>query len=264
MSTYIAFELDAMEQVPNVAAACALSEAQVGWGMAKLWRWCWREKTATVTATHLRGFFGVDVTDALEAFGFIARDGSTLRVRGAEKYLRITAGRSKGGHAAKGNLIAGPHSSQKSAGDPAGGTSPAPPPADLRHVSGLSANSEQRTATSEQPQAEEAAPAAQKLAIAAVPVGLVAPTAPPEHWDGLDFWRWAQVKREGAGFLPQAPPGDLSKWWSAARMAASADELQRAFYAFGDDPHWLKATPPLPFGAFQKQWPNFVPRRKTS
>lgn len=147
MSSYIAFELDAMEQVPNVAAACSLTEAQVGWGMAKLWRWCWREKTATVTLTHLRGFFGVDVSEALEAFGFIERLGPTLRVKGAERYLRIAAGRSKGGHAAKGNLVPG-------AKQLAAENQPRGSPETLSAASGLplglSATSEQRAATSEQ------------------------------------------------------------------------------------------------------------------
>lgn len=150
MGSYIAFELDAMEQVPNVAAACALSEAQVGWGLAKLWRWCWREKVDRVSRLHLRGFFGVDVGDALEAFGFVATDGEGLRVRGAERYLRIAAGRSKGGQKAKGNLKRG-KARPKPEGEPE--TKPGPsreaPPASLRLTPGSTANSEQRTASSE-------------------------------------------------------------------------------------------------------------------
>lgn len=98
--------------------------------------------------------------------------------------------------------------------------------------------------------------------VSTIPVGITAPTTPPEHWTGDEFWRWAQAKREKAGFVAENPPSNLSKWWASARLAFTADEMQRAFYAFGDERHWLESKPALPFAAFQKQHPNFVPRRK--
>lgn len=88
--SYIAFDLDAMNRAPAVARACGLSEDAVLAGLLRLWAWCFREETDTVQATHIRGHFGGDAGEALEAFGFLeATDQGTWRVRGAARYLRI-------------------------------------------------------------------------------------------------------------------------------------------------------------------------------
>ncbi len=104
---YIAFDLDAIGLVPKVARSGNVSEGVIAWGLVQLWEWCWREKASTVTEVHLRGFFGCDVPDSLVAFGFVVPQEVGFRVRGADRYLRLNEARSKGGHAAKGNLIPG-------------------------------------------------------------------------------------------------------------------------------------------------------------
>lgn len=114
--SYIAFDLDALNVVPDVAAACGVPPGDVAHGLLKLWAWCFRNKTATATDTHLAGFFGKPSGAALEAFGFLAKDGDGWRVRGAERYLRVSEGRSKGGHAAKSNLIPGGPKAKSSRG----------------------------------------------------------------------------------------------------------------------------------------------------
>lgn len=105
---YIAFDLDAISSVPDVARSANTTEGAVAWGLLRLWQWCWRIKTDVVTPDHIRGFFGCDATAALEAFGFLEAIGDgTFRVKGAARYLRLQEARSRGGHAAKQHLIPG-------------------------------------------------------------------------------------------------------------------------------------------------------------
>ena len=112
--SYIAFDLDALNRAPAAARAAGVTEDQVISGLVRLWAWCFREKTDQATALQIRGHFGADCADALAAFGFLEPLKGTYRVKGADRYLRVTAGRSKGGKAAHaaGNLLAG---SKKSA-----------------------------------------------------------------------------------------------------------------------------------------------------
>lgn len=98
---FIRFELDAMECVPDAATLAGVTEGQFGWGLAKAWRHCWRNRTDTVTTDHLAGLFsgdGVRVGLALERFGFAEdQGGGRFRIRGAQKYLRVSEARSNGG-----------------------------------------------------------------------------------------------------------------------------------------------------------------------
>ena len=107
MSSYIAFDLDALNVVPDVASACGLPAGDVAHGLLKLWAWCFRHKTDVVTEIHLAGFFGKPSASALEAFGFLERTGSSWRVKGASRYLRVADGRRRGGLASKANLVPG-------------------------------------------------------------------------------------------------------------------------------------------------------------
>jgi hypothetical protein len=282
---HIAFELDAIAKVSKVARSAGVQEGVVAWGLVQLWEWCWREKRDTVSAVHLKGFFGCDLVEPLEAFNFLEKVTSGLRVRGAQKYLRIRQGNSAGGHAAKGNLVPGggrkpsgePTPSREGAeGEPRGSREGAetPPRLDL----GSTANSEQRTANSltyvrEAPPPLEAAPPAppeappppQPLAGMPVkqPLGPVErPTTPPEAWEGLDFWRWTQDRRQASGYLPERPPHPrkVSSWWSEARtVVPEVKRLKAAYYAFGEDPFWRAQAPPFPFAGFMSQWERFVP-----
>lgn len=101
---YLSFDLDALDSLPDVARRAGIDVDAVAYGLLRLWRHAWREKTDTVTASHLPGFFpgeGERVTEALTTFGFVEkRDDGTLRVRGAERYLRVSAARAKGAAAA--------------------------------------------------------------------------------------------------------------------------------------------------------------------
>lgn len=101
--SYIAFELDALNVARDVGAAAGIAEERVTHGLLRMWAWCFREKTEHVTATHVRGFFGADCMAALQAFGFLAiaegfdcAEEAHFRVRGAERYLRVSEARKKG------------------------------------------------------------------------------------------------------------------------------------------------------------------------
>ena len=97
-----------------------------------------------------------------------------------------------------------------------------------------------------------------------VPFVVTKPTTSPEAWTGEDFWRWAQFKRQEAGFVAETRrPRDLGGWYSTVLMTLQGDvqRLQEAFYRFGEDKHWQAAKPALPFGAFVAQWGDYVPRK---
>lgn len=171
--SYIAFDLDAFDAAESAARHAGASADAMMAGLLRLWRFCWRQRSDIVSADQLRGVFGLDVGPALVAFGFIATAPNGYRVKGADRYLRIQEGRSKGGKAASGNL----KQNKKKPADTAGsapaehrlpaGSPPAYPPADDR------AFSEQRAATSEQRAANKVAPRK-----GATPTG---PPADPRH-----------------------------------------------------------------------------------
>lgn len=96
------------------------------------------------------------------------------------------------------------------------------------------------------------------------PVKVERPTLPEADWLGQDFQRWAQFKRSEAGLVPEDPLPILAleAWWGLVREAIGPQvrAVQRAFIAFGDDSHWQKQKPPLPFRAFVKQWRSYMPQ----
>lgn len=148
--SYLAFDLDALKVVPDAARAAGVSEAQFGYGLVRLWSYCWTAKTENVKAAHLRGFFEAPdfsaVTGSLEAFGFAERTlGETYRVRGAERYLRVRKAQSDGGKAASGNL----KQNATPPGTPPPAGSPGKPEVSRTTSPALTPNSEQRTASSE-------------------------------------------------------------------------------------------------------------------
>lgn len=107
--SYIAFELSALETAPDMARAAGIPEDTAIAGLVRMWAWCWRAKTDVVHPVALRGFFGTDAVDALSAFGFLDTTGQSIRVKGAERYLRIVEARRENGKraAAGGNLKRG-------------------------------------------------------------------------------------------------------------------------------------------------------------
>lgn len=97
--SYIAFDLDALNVVPDAARAAGVSQGDLAHGLLKLWAWCFRSEKTEVSSTHLAGFFGGEVGPSLEAFGFLERVTDGWRVRGAERYLRIKDARRRGAEA---------------------------------------------------------------------------------------------------------------------------------------------------------------------
>jgi hypothetical protein len=95
--SYLAVDLDALNVMPDVAAAAGITPGAVAHGLLKLWAWCFREEVEVVSEVHLKGFFGVDAGPALEAFGFLSRDEGAWRVRGAQRYLRVKQAQREGG-----------------------------------------------------------------------------------------------------------------------------------------------------------------------
>jgi hypothetical protein len=103
--SYIAFDLDALNVSRDVGAAAGVPEERITHGLLRMWAWCFREKTDTVQAIQVQGFFGTSAAPALVAFGFLAPAGADFRVRGAERYLRISDRQKKAGTARA--LVAG-------------------------------------------------------------------------------------------------------------------------------------------------------------
>ena len=95
--SYLAVDLDALNVMPDVASAAGITTGAVAHGLLRLWAWCFREEVEVVSKVHLVGFFGVDAGPALEAFGFLSKDGEAWRVRGAQRYLRVKQAQREGG-----------------------------------------------------------------------------------------------------------------------------------------------------------------------
>ena len=108
---YVQVELDALKVCPDVARVTGLSDLVVTGGLVRMWAYCWEAKTETLRPLQLAALFGCRdaalLAEALEAFGFLEACDGGYRVRGAQRYLRVDEGRSKGGRAAAGNLIPG-------------------------------------------------------------------------------------------------------------------------------------------------------------
>lgn len=108
---YVQVELDALKVCPDVARVTGLSDLVVTGGLVRMWAYCWEAKTETLRPLQLAALFGCRdaalLAEALEAFGFLEAADGGYRVKGAQRYLRLDDGRSKGGKAAAGNLIPG-------------------------------------------------------------------------------------------------------------------------------------------------------------
>lgn len=104
---YLQFDVDAFNVAPHVARASGIPEDTAIAGLARMWLWCWREKTDTVTATGVRGFFGADIAGPLATFGFLEPSEKGFRVRGATRRLRVGQAQSEAGKKARGNLKRG-------------------------------------------------------------------------------------------------------------------------------------------------------------
>lgn len=152
--SHIAVDLKVIEvDAPAAARAAGVEEDRVLGGLVRLWHRCWSKKTDIASRVALCGVFGPGQADqlfaALVEFGLLeARDDGDFRVKGADRYLRIQAGREKGGKAASGNLKRGKESPAASRLPP--GSPPADAPAGPRLLSGLSPSTEHRAPNTEE------------------------------------------------------------------------------------------------------------------
>lgn len=254
---YIAFELDAMERAPEVARAIGLSVGDAAWGLLQMWRWCWREKTDSVAAIHLHGFFGATSKDpavVLEAFGFVEKGTtSTYRVKGASRYLRLAEGRSRGGKAASkaGNLRRG---KVREAGGGAGGcagtvleTTPSTLPA-------LSASSEQRAANTSSTADAEADAAV--LELKPSPSKKVRKPSAQELLAGN--LATLRAERLGPDALPDACSHSRLNKILAPLLEVEPSVLLSAYGHFLDDEYAGGCDPPYPISLFASQWAKYV------
>jgi len=240
--SYIAFDLDALNVARDVGAAASLSEERITHGLLRMWAWCFREKTDTVSVIQVQGFFGPEAAPALVAFGFLAQTENGFRVRGAERYLRVTKQRSEAGRARS-----------SSAGRSAGKFTSGQPADNQRQPA------EHQRTTSEKPaltpSTEHLAPNTLKAAAAGS-----APLTTAIGW-----WVEAQRRRETAGLHKESPPhpGKLEGWFAEAMLETNGDEqkLLGGYDAFLVDPFWRnEADKRCAWSGWLNQWRDFVTR----
>jgi hypothetical protein len=146
---YLAVDLDARELAANIANGLGLHPGVVQWGLEETWKFGWRMKTDQISAALLLGCFGPDarILPAVVAHGFLEDlGGGQFRIRGAERYLRISRAQSAGGKKAAGNLKKGGEPGRSRGGLPAvAGEEPGRTPG---LVPALTAISDQRSAIS--------------------------------------------------------------------------------------------------------------------
>lgn len=209
---YLTFDLNAMARAENAARAAGVPDTTVKGGLLNLWAHCFRENTDRVVIPQVVAFFGVlPIVEPLVAFGFLERDGDAFRVKGADRYLRITAARKLGGEKSKGNLKKGTKKPGASRD-----TSPAPPRLPPGSAPALSASSEQRTAITE------------KLPFAGKPAKVDSPPD-PRHQPLVDALCLVFEAKRGAkyGFtsrdgkavkelLTKAEPPEIQRRWGIA------------------------------------------------
>lgn len=115
---YLPVDLDAKRKAEFVDRSFGLPRGTTIGGLLDAWEHVWRTKTAILGDLYVTGCFGPDlrVRAAVVEAGFLEPmpDGQ-WRVRGAEKWLFGMEGRSRGGHAAKGNLVPGSRQKKSSA-----------------------------------------------------------------------------------------------------------------------------------------------------
>lgn len=266
--SHISVDLKVIEvHAPMVARTLEEPVALTLGGLNLLWHRCWSTKTTTITRIGLAGIFGMDKLDlrieAMVDAGFLEPASAGFQVCGAVKYLRIREGNSKGGHASKGNLRRGqaqPGEEPESEPEPSREGAGEEPKNRPGSKPALTPSTEHRTPNTRE---EEAPPppqvAAQEPRV--LQFDVVAPAGDPEVWTKEDFWRWAESTRRKAGCPPEKWPSPmaLARWWTEARAAADVAVLKEAFLSFGDDPHWQRQRPPLPWAGFAVQWNQFLP-----
>lgn len=253
--SYIAFDLDALNVAADVGRAAGIAEDRVIGGLARMWAWCFRQKTDVLSETHVKGFFGADAIDALISFNFLAAGASdgVYRVRGADRYLRVAEARKRGGKAAAaaGNLRRGAGATATTQLQVPPSTPPAAPGAEPQLPPSPTPNTEHRTPNTLK---EAAAVAAQKV----VPLPPL-PTASTSPADA--FFATLQRDRFAAGYATELPPRNLGSWFSEVMLELNGDaeRFEAMVRAWSRDKYWLDRN--LPVRGLVSQWRSFVPRR---
>lgn len=85
---YIALEIPLIDQVPAIAAAAKQPEAVVGWGLTRLYRYCWGSKRAEASRRVIEGYVPGLVEVGVE-FELLRQTGpDTFEIAGLKRYLR--------------------------------------------------------------------------------------------------------------------------------------------------------------------------------
>jgi hypothetical protein len=158
---YIATDLDAFDDADGVAGAVGLMPPLVLGGLARMWRWCWRNKSDRVTSDQIAGFFcypAADLRGALAAFGFLELGPESHRVRGVARYLHLSAARSAAGKVRAANAKRGKKGRLESSTSPAHAGQPTSTPPAADQPLQRRATSDERRATKSLRAADAAPP----------------------------------------------------------------------------------------------------------
>lgn len=113
---YLPLDLDAKRKLEAIERGLGLPRHTMVGGAMDMWETVWRQKAALVDNLTLWAAFGPNehIVPALVSRGFLepSSDGK-FRVCGAQEWLFGMSGKSRGGHAAKGNLIPGAKQKKK-------------------------------------------------------------------------------------------------------------------------------------------------------
>ncbi len=280
---YLSFDLDALSAVPDVARSAGIPEGDVAHGLLRMWAHCFKKKVDRVQEAHIQGFFGGDhlrVSTVLAAFGFIEEDSSEFRVKGAQRYLRVSRARSAGAQKTnetrwKTGLSDPGATPERQLSDTRATLDVALTPNtehhleeeassdSVRSMGALVVSAIEKGATPDRREPESPG-AALRPRTEPLPSGatVTAPETDPDVWVGFDFWCWVQSVRQVNRLIPEKPPNPrgLSAWWSACLQTEGigARAMKEAYYEFGQAKHWENARPPWPFGAFMSEWLKYA------
>lgn len=233
--SFIAVDLKVIEtHAPSAARAAGVSEDRVIGGLLRLWHRCWSLSKGNVTRQEVVGAFGPEsfagLFDALCVDFLEVQTDGTIKVRGAEKYLRIKESRRKGAEM-----------TNRAKAE--------------RRSSDAQATLNRTLPNALTPSTEHRAPNTEKEAAAAEPPPLTTP---------VGFWVACQDLRDAIpGMVREAPPARLDHWFSEAMMHVHGDEkrLLAGYELFLVDPFWRnQAKQRCHWGGWIKQWRDFVTR----
>lgn len=240
---YLPLELDGKKAMVKVARASGVPPGEVMWGLSELWEYVWTTKQDVVAPVVVLGCMGHSVpADTLVAFGFLEPVEEGFRVRGAGRLLAVSEARKKGAESTNAKRRSATLSVQNE-----------PQKHAERTVERRSSDAPEALL---HPEAQHPTPKLPKEE--APPLSVV-----KNDWDGdVDFWNWFQSRRRAAGFVKEKPPNSkaLADFWREAleQLQGDPEPLRETVFRFGDDPYWQKRD--LPFAAFAKNWPKYVPR----